>query len=172
MSTSSPANALERDTALPPTPVPTPQVQPETPSILNLPSTQTTRSVASMLSTTASISTGCPPLDKLLRASGGGGAGGEGSLPRGHILEISGPPGSPKESIAVGIVVSFLKAQAIGKGKGKGHEEEVVFVGTSHFSCIHFSSHAATHPRFYFTHLDCQNMTSPATLAKALHSKL
>lgn len=55
-------------------------------------------------------STHCPPIDKLL---GGG-------LPRGHILEISGPPGTPKESIATNIVQSFVDLNL-----------EVLFVGTS-----------------------------------------
>ena len=40
------------------------------------------------------------PLDKIL---GGG-------LKRGHILEISGPPGSAKELMARNIVQSFLEA--------------------------------------------------------------
>jgi RAD51-like protein 2 len=55
----------------------------------------------------------CTPIDKLL---GGG-------LPRRHVLEISGPPGTPKGAIAVGIVKSFLKDNA---------NEEVVFLGERH----------------------------------------
>ncbi|KAJ7185793.1 P-loop containing nucleoside triphosphate hydrolase protein [Mycena filopes] len=45
------------------------------------------------------IATKCAPIDKLM----------DGGLPRRHILEISGPPGTPKDPIAVGIVRSFLK---------------------------------------------------------------
>lgn len=41
-----------------------------------------------------------------------------GGLPRGHILEISGPPGTPKEPLAVNIVKAFIEAN-----------EQVVFVG-------------------------------------------
>ncbi|KAL0576031.1 hypothetical protein V5O48_005938 [Marasmius crinis-equi] len=47
------------------------------------------------------------PLDKLL----------DGGIPRGHILELSGPPGTPKEKIALGVVRSFLDSK-----------EEVLFV--------------------------------------------
>jgi RAD51-like protein 2 len=54
------------------------------------------------------FSTLCPPVDKLL----------SGGLSRGHILEISGPPGTPKETLAVNIVKSFVEAN-----------EEVLFVG-------------------------------------------
>jgi RAD51-like protein 2 len=54
------------------------------------------------------FSTLCPPVDKLL----------SGGLTRGHILEISGPPGSPKESIAINLVKSFVEA-----------DEGVLFVG-------------------------------------------
>ncbi|KAJ7247927.1 hypothetical protein B0H12DRAFT_1235160 [Mycena haematopus] len=56
------------------------------------------------------IVTNCSPIDKLL---GGG-------LPRRHVLEISGPPGTPKAAIAVGIVKSFLKCSS---------DEEILFLG-------------------------------------------
>lgn len=41
-----------------------------------------------------------------------------GGLPRGHILEISGPPGSFKESLALDFVRTFVEA-----------DEGVIFVG-------------------------------------------
>lgn len=74
------------------------------------PLTQSASVVAS--SSARRIATKCGPIDKLL---GGG-------LPRRHVLEISGPPGTPKGAIAVGIVKSFLKDNA---------DEEVLFLGES-----------------------------------------
>jgi RAD51-like protein 2 len=41
-----------------------------------------------------------------------------GGLSRGHILEVSGPPGTPKEVIAMNVVTSFVEAG-----------EEVLFIG-------------------------------------------
>ncbi|KXN85507.1 hypothetical protein AN958_11245 [Leucoagaricus sp. SymC.cos] len=69
-----------------------------------------TQSVATIVNSTRRISTRWAPLDKLLK----------GGLTQGHILEISGPPGCPKERIAVDIVSSVLDA-------GEG----VIFVGTA-----------------------------------------
>ncbi|KAJ6487741.1 P-loop containing nucleoside triphosphate hydrolase protein [Mycena sanguinolenta] len=57
------------------------------------------------------IATKCDPIDKLL---GGG-------LPRRHVLEIAGPPGTPRDPIAMGIVKSFLKCSA---------DEEVLILDT------------------------------------------
>jgi RAD51-like protein 2 len=56
------------------------------------------------------IQTKYDPLDKLL---GGG-------VRRGHVLEISGPPGSPKEVLLLKVVLAFVE---LGK--------EVVFLGKS-----------------------------------------
>lgn len=49
-----------------------------------------------------------------------------GGLLRGHVLEISGPPGSFKESLACDFVQAFLKA-----------DEEVVFVDMQNMSSPH-----------------------------------
>ncbi|KAF7319121.1 Rad51 domain-containing protein [Mycena chlorophos] len=57
------------------------------------------------------IPTACGPVDKLL---GGG-------LPRGSILEISGPPGTPKGGIAMGMVRHFVYSPETDR-------EEVLFV--------------------------------------------
>ncbi|GBE83784.1 DNA repair and recombination protein [Sparassis crispa] len=57
-----------------------------------------TQSAASMVSSAKTYITLCDPLDKLL----------DGGLKRGHILEISGPPGSAKETLAANIVRSFV----------------------------------------------------------------
>ncbi|KAH9946912.1 hypothetical protein B0H21DRAFT_692903 [Amylocystis lapponica] len=66
-----------------------------------------TQSAASMVGATKTFSTQCGPLDRLL---GGG-------LRRGHILELSGPPGCAKEALAISIVRTFLQSV-----------QEVVFV--------------------------------------------
>ncbi|OBZ67447.1 DNA repair and recombination protein RadA [Grifola frondosa] len=66
-----------------------------------------TQSAASMVGATRKYSTGCGPVDRLL----------DGGLKRGHILEISGPPGSGKEILAANTVKSFI---ALG--------EKVIFV--------------------------------------------
>ena len=76
-----------------------------------LPLTQSASSTSIAKSTSDKFSTGCSAIDKLL--------GGRG-LPRGCILEVSGPPGCGKESVAVGVVRSFLE-------RGEG----VLFVGMS-----------------------------------------
>ncbi|KAJ7665981.1 P-loop containing nucleoside triphosphate hydrolase protein [Mycena polygramma] len=70
---------------------------------------------AAMSSSAPRIATKCTPIDNLL---GGG-------LPRRHILEISGPPGTPKGHIAVGIVRSFLKDNP---------DEEVIFLDTQNMT--------------------------------------
>ncbi|KIK68483.1 hypothetical protein GYMLUDRAFT_237532 [Collybiopsis luxurians FD-317 M1] len=47
------------------------------------------------------FSTNCPPVDALLN----------GGVTEGHILEISGPPGSPKELVLLNILRSFVEAR-------------------------------------------------------------
>ncbi|KAF9444623.1 hypothetical protein P691DRAFT_736197 [Macrolepiota fuliginosa MF-IS2] len=63
------------------------------------PSVPLTQSAAAVIKATRKFSTRWPPLDKLL----------DGGLMQGHILEVSGPPGSPKETIAIDIVTSFIE---------------------------------------------------------------
>ncbi|KAG6808902.1 hypothetical protein H0H92_002402 [Tricholoma furcatifolium] len=75
-----------------------------------------TQSAASMVTSGGKITTGSRPVDELL----------SGGLSRGQIVEISGPPGTPKEAIAIGIVRSFVEA---------GHE--VLFV-----DCLNMTSPA------------------------------
>ena len=59
-----------------------------------------TQSAAAMVDITSEkISTLCSAVDTLL----------DGGLTRGSILEISGPPGSAKETLAVNVIKSFLK---------------------------------------------------------------
>jgi len=68
-----------------------------------------TQSAASMVHNAQKFSTRSTAIDELL----------SGGLPRGHILEISGPPGTPKEVIATNLVTSFVEAG-----------EEVLFIGS------------------------------------------
>ncbi|PSS36959.1 hypothetical protein PHLCEN_2v1175 [Hermanssonia centrifuga] len=71
-----------------------------------------TQSAASLVgSFTTTYTTSCEPIDTLL---GGG-------LKKGSVLEISGPPGTPKEIIALNIVKTFVQ---------NGHG--VLFVGAKH----------------------------------------
>ncbi|RDB29829.1 DNA repair protein RAD51 3 [Hypsizygus marmoreus] len=98
-------------------------------SLAQRPLTQTqtmplTQSAASMASNTQKLSTRSSAVDSIL----------SGGLSQGHILEVSGTPGSPKETVAINVAISFVEA---------GHE--VMFI-------------------------DCQNMTSPAKLDRALQT--
>jgi RAD51-like protein 2 len=68
-----------------------------------------TQSAASMVKNAQKFSTKSAVIDELLL----------GGLPRGHVLEISGPPGTPKEVIATNVVTSFVEAG-----------EEVLFIGS------------------------------------------
>ncbi|KXN80588.1 hypothetical protein AN958_10409 [Leucoagaricus sp. SymC.cos] len=103
-----------------------------------------TQSVATIVNSTRRISTRWAPLDKLLK----------GGLTRGHILEISGPPGCPKERISVDIVSSVLDA-------GEG----VIFVGTALMSdCFLVASPAS------LTSLHFIQILDPAEMMVFLHS--
>ncbi|TFK72477.1 hypothetical protein BDN72DRAFT_836258 [Pluteus cervinus] len=72
-----------------------------------------TQSAAKMAQGQQIYSTSCSPLDELL---GGG-------LRRGHVLEISGPPGSPKEALLRSIPLSFVQ-----------NSEHVLFVDLSNMT--------------------------------------
>ncbi|KAF5379050.1 hypothetical protein D9615_005992 [Tricholomella constricta] len=72
-----------------------------------------TQSAASLANTAEKILTGFPPLNDIL----------SGGLARGQILEISGPPGTPKEAIAINIAASFI---------GGGHE--VIFLDSQNMT--------------------------------------
>lgn len=69
-----------------------------------------TQAASLLVNAPRSIPTKYAPLDNLL---GGG-------VRRGHVLEISGPPGSPKEALLLKAVFAFVE---LGK--------EVVFLGKS-----------------------------------------
>ncbi|KAL0069260.1 hypothetical protein AAF712_003624 [Marasmius tenuissimus] len=79
-------------------------------SVSTQPLMQSAASLASRRrgTTVTKFQTHFPALDKLL----------DGGISRGNILEISGPPGTPKAKIALGVTRSFLSAK-----------EEVLFVG-------------------------------------------
>ena len=97
-----------------------------------------TQSAAMIANSMRKFSTRWPPLDKLLK----------GGITHGHILEISGPPGCPKESIAIDIAVSVLQAG-----------ERVIFVGTLEHEHLWLTECKQLFVLF-FCFLDCQNMTS------------
>lgn len=61
-----------------------------------------------MMESTTDVFHCCSPIDNLL---GGG-------LARGHILELSGPPGTPKGNLALGLIRDFI-----------GRDEEVLMLG-------------------------------------------
>jgi RAD51-like protein 2 len=56
-----------------------------------------------MLERSEQIKTQCTGLDVVL----------DGGLKRGRILEISGPPGSPKEKLLIEIASVFAKAEGV-----------------------------------------------------------
>ncbi|CAA7264278.1 unnamed protein product [Cyclocybe aegerita] len=68
--------------------------KPQTP-LTTLPTTQ---SVATMVHQASRIPTGSSSLNKML----------QGGLLRGHVLELSGPPGSPKERLSMSIASAFV----------------------------------------------------------------
>lgn len=78
-----------------------------------------------------------------------------GGLPSGHILEISGPPGSFKETLALDYTRLFVEAN-----------KEVMFVGNF---CFRLTC------RSVFSEIwsaDTQNITSLATIKKTFRSEL
>jgi len=69
-----------------------------------------TQSAAVMVRQSHRISTKCGALDKAL----------EGGISRGHVVEISGPPGCAKEQLLMNIVAAFVEVNG-----------EVIFIGKS-----------------------------------------
>jgi predicted ATP-dependent serine protease len=67
-----------------------------------------TQSAAVLVRHSLKTSTKCSSLDKVL----------EGGISRGHILELSGPPGTAKEQLLMNIVAAFVEIN-----------EEVIFIG-------------------------------------------
>lgn len=76
--------------------------------------TRMTQSTASMVTTGIKRFSCSPPADGLL----------SGGLPRGHILEVSGPPGTLKESVGLLMAKSFVS-----------ESEGVLFVGMK-YRCV------------------------------------
>ncbi|PPQ96132.1 hypothetical protein CVT26_004767 [Gymnopilus dilepis] len=66
-----------------------------------------TQPVARLVEGEVRLLTRCPTLDKFL----------DGGLPHGHVLEVSGPPGSPKELLSINILASALE-----------RNDEVIFI--------------------------------------------
>jgi predicted ATP-dependent serine protease len=67
-----------------------------------------TQSAAVLVRHSLKTSTKCSSLDKVL----------EGGISRGHVLELSGPPGTAKEQLLMNIVAAFVEVN-----------EEVIFIG-------------------------------------------
>lgn len=104
-----------------------------------------TQSAATLLSQNLKqYTTYCQPLDALLN----------GGITPGSILEISGPPGTAKEALAVNITRSFLEA-----------EHEILFVGMSCLMCLCFIVSLLIIVRLC---VDMQNMTPAAQLREVL----
>lgn len=72
------------------------------------------RSAADLISNCKRFLSSCEPLDRLL---------GDG-LPCGHILELSGPPGTVKESLVVKFVSNAVSSN-----------DQVLFVGRTQHDC-------------------------------------
>jgi RAD51-like protein 2 len=97
------------------------------------------RSAAELISINKRFSSSCAPLDRLL---GGG-------LPSGYVLELSGPPGTAKETLATKFASDAVSSN-----------DQVLFVGKMATEWA-----PLLHP---YCILDMQNMASPASI----HSEL
>ena len=58
-----------------------------------------TQSAAALLDSTNDVFHCCPPVDDLL----------DGGLRRGHVLELLGPPGTPKAALVLEIIRDFIE---------------------------------------------------------------
>ena len=58
-----------------------------------------TQSAAALLDSTNDVFHCCPPIDTLL----------DGGLRRGHVLELLGPPGTPKTALVLEIIRDFIE---------------------------------------------------------------
>ena len=67
-----------------------------------------TQSAAALLDSTNDVFHCCPPIDNLL----------DGGLRRGHVLELLGPPGTPKTALVLDIIRDFIE-----------NREDVVIIG-------------------------------------------
>ena len=67
-----------------------------------------TQSAAALLDSTNDVFHCCPPIDNLL----------DGGLRRGHVLELLGPPGTPKAALVLEIIKDFIE-----------NKEDVLIIG-------------------------------------------
>lgn len=65
-----------------------------------------TQTASSLLSNNVTLLSSCAPIDRILRHK----YSSIGGLRCGHVLELSGPPGSPKESAMLGFVKSTVRS--------------------------------------------------------------
>jgi hypothetical protein len=98
------------------------------------------RSAAELISINKRFPSSCVPLDRLL---------GDG-LPAGHVLELSGPPGTAKETLAIKVASGAVSS-----------DDQVLFVGRAPIKWPIFPSHGV---------LDMQNMASPSSLRSELRT--
>jgi RAD51-like protein 2 len=96
------------------------------------------RTADKLISVNKRFPSSCVPLDRLL---------GDG-LPSGHVLELSGPPGTPKDTLATKFASSAVSSS-----------DQVLFVGKI------LTQRRILHP---YCMLDMENMAAPASL----HSEL
>lgn len=98
------------------------------------------RSAAELISLDQRFLSSCVPLDRLL---------GDG-LPAGHVLELSGPPGTAKETLAIKFASGAVSSN-----------DQVLFVGRAPTQWPISPSHCV---------VDMQNMASPTSLRSELRT--
>lgn len=103
-----------------------------------------TQSAAALLDSTNDVFHCCPPIDSLL----------DGGLRRGHVLELLGPPGTPKTAIVLEMIRDFIE-----------NRQDVLIIGI----CSCFPPFCLA--RAYLGVLDPQNMIAPGVIDEKLRSE-
>ena len=102
-----------------------------------------TQSAAALLDSTNDVFRSCPPIDNLL----------DGGLRRGHVLELLGPPGTPKTALVLEIIKDFIE-----------NREDVLIIG------IYLQVPASVLPVLICV-LDPQNTVSPGVIDEKLRGE-
>ena len=100
-----------------------------------------TQSAAALLDSTIDVFRCCPPIENLL----------DGGLRRGHILELLGPPGTPKAAPVLEIIKDFIE-----------NREDVLIIGI-HARILQFVCYPT-----YRRVLDPQNAIAPGVIDEKL----
>ena len=103
-----------------------------------------TQSAAALLDSTNDVFHCCPPIDNLL----------DGGLRRGHVLELLGPPGTPKTAVVLEMITDFI-----------GNQQDVLIIGI----CLGFPPLCLAHA--YLAVSDPQNMITPGVIDEKLRSE-